>query len=166
MVIFYDLCVGLYLVTLHGYYTNGSILLIELFSILPQVKLWDLSNNQPSCVATRNPKAVRNPQFCIYSCEHFLGQGVFLSYLDNVIIVILQVQSKQVLACFFPLCAPCVCEYVNMCVGFKICFLICYQGAVFSISFSEDRPFLLAIGGSTGKLEVEWKFPPKFLVHL
>lgn len=48
------------------------------------VKLWDLSNNQPSCVASRNPKA----------------------------------------------------------------------GAVFSISFSEDSPFLLAIGGSKGKLGV------------
>ncbi|KAG5514453.1 hypothetical protein RHGRI_035759 [Rhododendron griersonianum] len=48
------------------------------------VKLWDLSNNQPSCVASNNPKA----------------------------------------------------------------------GAVFSISFSEDSPFLLAIGGSKGRLEV------------
>nr|UUJ75346.1 WD40 transcription factor [Juglans regia] len=48
------------------------------------VKLWDLSNNQPSCVASQNPKA----------------------------------------------------------------------GAVFSIFFSEDSPFLLAIGGSKGKLEV------------
>ncbi|KAK8716329.1 hypothetical protein V6N13_043644 [Hibiscus sabdariffa] len=48
------------------------------------VKLWDLSNNQPSCVASKNPKA----------------------------------------------------------------------GAVFSISFSHDNPFLLAIGGSKGKLGV------------
>ncbi|XP_061345157.1 uncharacterized WD repeat-containing protein C17D11.16-like isoform X2 [Gastrolobium bilobum] len=48
------------------------------------VKLWDLSNNQPSCVASKTPKV----------------------------------------------------------------------GAVFSISFSEDNPFLLAIGGSKGKLEV------------
>ncbi|KAL5580304.1 hypothetical protein UlMin_012746 [Ulmus minor] len=48
------------------------------------VKLWDLSNNQPSCVASRNPKA----------------------------------------------------------------------GAVFSISFSVDSPFLLAIGGSKGRLEM------------
>ncbi|RXH80957.1 hypothetical protein DVH24_004871 [Malus domestica] len=48
------------------------------------VKLWDLSNNQPSCISSRNPKA----------------------------------------------------------------------GAVFSISFAEDNPFLLAIGGSKGKLEV------------
>ncbi|XP_059460675.1 uncharacterized WD repeat-containing protein C17D11.16-like [Corylus avellana] len=48
------------------------------------VKLWDLSNNQPSCVASVNPKA----------------------------------------------------------------------GAVFSISFAEDNPFLLAIGGSKGKMEV------------
>ncbi|XP_059650930.1 uncharacterized WD repeat-containing protein C17D11.16-like isoform X1 [Cornus florida] len=48
------------------------------------VKLWDLSNNQPSCIASRNPKV----------------------------------------------------------------------GAVFSISFAEDGPFLLAIGGSKGKLDV------------
>ncbi|XP_019456056.1 PREDICTED: uncharacterized WD repeat-containing protein C17D11.16-like [Lupinus angustifolius] len=48
------------------------------------VKLWDLSNNQPSCIASKTPKT----------------------------------------------------------------------GAVFSISFSEDNPFLLAIGGSEGKLEV------------
>ncbi|XVF58778.1 hypothetical protein PTKIN_Ptkin07bG0093900 [Pterospermum kingtungense] len=50
----------------------------------PNVKLWDLSNNQPSCLVSRNPKA----------------------------------------------------------------------GAVFSISFSQDSPFLLAIGGSKGKLGV------------
>ncbi|KAF9594323.1 hypothetical protein IFM89_030452 [Coptis chinensis] len=48
------------------------------------VKLWDLSNSQPSCVASNNPKA----------------------------------------------------------------------GAVFTISFSEESPFLLAIGGSKGKLHV------------
>ncbi|TXG59715.1 hypothetical protein EZV62_014288 [Acer yangbiense] len=48
------------------------------------VKLWDLSNNQPSCVGSSNPKA----------------------------------------------------------------------GGVFSVSFSEDSPFLLAIGGSKGKLQV------------
>ncbi|ESW14506.1 hypothetical protein PHAVU_008G287000 [Phaseolus vulgaris] len=48
------------------------------------VKLWDLSNNQPSCVASKAPKA----------------------------------------------------------------------GAIFKISFSEDNPFLLAIGGSKGKLEL------------
>ncbi|GMN54382.1 hypothetical protein TIFTF001_023512 [Ficus carica] len=47
------------------------------------VKLWDLSNNQPSCIASKNPKA----------------------------------------------------------------------GAVFSVLFSEDSPFLLAIGGSKGRLE-------------
>nr|AFK40943.1 unknown [Medicago truncatula] len=48
------------------------------------VKLWDLSNNQPSSVASKEPKA----------------------------------------------------------------------GAAFSISFSEDNPFLLAIGGSKGKLQL------------
>lgn len=31
-----------------------------------QVKLWDLSNNQPSCVASRNPKAVCNPDLFTY----------------------------------------------------------------------------------------------------
>ncbi|KAJ0962568.1 hypothetical protein J5N97_027690 [Dioscorea zingiberensis] len=48
------------------------------------VKLWDLSNNQPSCVASTNPKA----------------------------------------------------------------------GSVFSVAFSEDSPFQIAIGGSKGKLKV------------
>ncbi|CAN1194239.1 Periodic tryptophan protein 1 homolog [Linum perenne] len=48
------------------------------------VKVWDISNNQPSCVASNNPKA----------------------------------------------------------------------GSVFSISFSEDSPFMMAIGGSKGKLQV------------
>lgn len=38
-----------------------------------------------------------------------------------------------------------------------ICFE-CYQGAVFSISFSEDSPFLLAIGGSKGSLKVSYLF--------
>lgn len=48
------------------------------------VKLWDLTNNQPSCIASRNPKA----------------------------------------------------------------------GAVFTVSFSDDCPFFLAIGGSKGKLQL------------
>ncbi|KAI4342717.1 hypothetical protein MLD38_027307 [Melastoma candidum] len=48
------------------------------------VKIWDLTNSQPSCVVSRNPRA----------------------------------------------------------------------GAVFSISFSEDNPFMLAIGGSKGRLEL------------
>ncbi|RID78146.1 hypothetical protein BRARA_A00999 [Brassica rapa] len=48
------------------------------------VKLWDLSNNEPSCITSHKPKA----------------------------------------------------------------------GAVFSISFSADNPFLLAIGGSKGELHV------------
>ncbi|KAL2316561.1 hypothetical protein Fmac_030437 [Flemingia macrophylla] len=50
----------------------------------PNVKLWDLSNNQPSCVASKSPRA----------------------------------------------------------------------GAIFKVSFSEDNPFLLAIGGSKGKLQM------------
>ncbi|KNA06714.1 hypothetical protein SOVF_178500 [Spinacia oleracea] len=53
-------------------------------SIDKMVKLWDLSNNQPSCVASRNPKA----------------------------------------------------------------------GAVFAVSFSQENPLWLAIGGSKGQLEV------------
>ncbi|KAJ8771343.1 hypothetical protein K2173_026520 [Erythroxylum novogranatense] len=59
------------------------------------VKLWDLSNNQPSCVASRNPKA----------------------------------------------------------------------GAIFSISFAEDNPFLLAVGGSKGKLEVGENFAITYLCN-
>ncbi|GKC28672.1 uncharacterized WD repeat-containing protein [Tanacetum coccineum] len=61
----------------------GSVL-IATGSEDKMVKLWDLSNNQPSCIASQNRKA----------------------------------------------------------------------GAVFSLSFSEDCPFLLALGGSKGKLEV------------
>ncbi|CAA2968410.1 periodic tryptophan 1 homolog, partial [Olea europaea subsp. europaea] len=53
-------------------------------SIDKTVKLWDLTNNKPSCIASQNPKA----------------------------------------------------------------------GAVFSVSFSEDAPFLLAIGGSKKKLKI------------
>ncbi|KAL3531343.1 hypothetical protein ACH5RR_010665 [Cinchona calisaya] len=60
------------------------------------VKLWDLSYNQPSCIASKNPKALRH-----------------LLLLVSV-------------AC----------------------------GAVFSVSFSDDCPFLLAVGGSKGKLEL------------
>ncbi|KAK7258346.1 hypothetical protein RIF29_23919 [Crotalaria pallida] len=58
--------------------------LLATASMDKMVKLWDLSNNQPSCIASKTPKT----------------------------------------------------------------------GAVFSISFSEDNHFLLAIGGSEGKLEV------------
>ncbi|RRT66502.1 hypothetical protein B296_00021355 [Ensete ventricosum] len=32
--------------------------------------------------------------------------------------------------------------------------ICCRQGAIFSIAFSDDSPFLLAIGGSKGRLEV------------
>ena len=47
---------------------NSFILLINALEIiykeelvlLLQVKLWDLSNNEPSCVASTNPKAVSN----------------------------------------------------------------------------------------------------------
>ncbi|KAF3440163.1 hypothetical protein FNV43_RR18442 [Rhamnella rubrinervis] len=55
------------------------------------VKLWNLSNNQPSCVTSKNPKAI---MFCML------------------------------------------------------------LGRCLSVSFSEDSPFLLAIGGSKGLLEV------------
>lgn len=70
-------------VTTVSYNTSASKLLAT-GSTDKTVKLWDLSNNQPSCVASNNPKA----------------------------------------------------------------------GKVFSISFSEENPFLLAIGGSKGKLQV------------
>ncbi|XP_074285024.1 uncharacterized protein LOC141610705 [Silene latifolia] len=65
-------------------YNFSSPNLIASGSVDKTVKLWDLSNNQPSCVASKNPKA----------------------------------------------------------------------GAVFAVSFSVENPFLLAIGGSKGKLEV------------
>lgn len=66
-------------------YNTSAPNLIATGSMDKMVKLWDLSNNQPSCIASYKPKA----------------------------------------------------------------------GAVFSISFSENDPFLLAIGGSKGKL-VMW----------
>ncbi|KAH9607627.1 hypothetical protein KSS87_014137 [Heliosperma pusillum] len=65
-------------------YNFSSPNLLASGSVDKTVKLWDLSNNQPSCVASKNPKA----------------------------------------------------------------------GAVFAVSFSVENPFLLAIGGSKGKLEV------------
>lgn len=65
-------------------YNPAAPNLLATGSMDKMVKLWDLSNNQPSCVASKNPKA----------------------------------------------------------------------GAVFSISFSQDNPFCLAIGGSKGKLGV------------
>ncbi|KAI8022018.1 putative WD repeat-containing protein C17D11.16 [Camellia lanceoleosa] len=68
--------------TLHAH--DKAVCTVSYNPLAPNVKLWDLSNNQPSCVASNNPKA----------------------------------------------------------------------GAIFSISFSEDSPFLQAIGGSKGKLEV------------
>lgn len=36
-------------------------------------------------------------------------------------------------------------------------FVLCFQGSVFSLAFSEDCPFQLAIGGSKGKLKVSTK---------
>ncbi|XP_058084334.1 uncharacterized WD repeat-containing protein C17D11.16-like [Magnolia sinica] len=65
-------------------YNPSAANLLATGSTDKMVKLWDISNNQPSCVASKDPKA----------------------------------------------------------------------GAVFSVSFSEDNPFLLAIGGSKGRLEV------------
>ncbi|KAI5588501.1 hypothetical protein BDE02_05G102200 [Populus trichocarpa] len=66
---------------------NGSYSSILCRKFL-HVKLWDLSNNQPACVTSKDPKA----------------------------------------------------------------------GAVFSISFSEDDPFLLTMRGSMGKLQVARRF--------
>eukprot|EP00262_Sarcandra_glabra_P006546 TRINITY_DN18883_c0_g1_i1.p1 TRINITY_DN18883_c0_g1~~TRINITY_DN18883_c0_g1_i1.p1 ORF type:complete len:523 (+),score=124.44 TRINITY_DN18883_c0_g1_i1:86-1570(+) len=65
-------------------YNPSAANLLATGSTDKMVKLWDLSNSQPACVASNNPKA----------------------------------------------------------------------GAIFSVSFSEDNPFLLAIGGSKGRLEV------------
>lgn len=39
----------------HG--MRAVLVVINLMNFL-QVKLWDLTNNQPSCIASRNPKAV------------------------------------------------------------------------------------------------------------
>lgn len=44
---------------------------------LSQVKLWDLSNNQPSCVASKSPKAVRFFLFLSFLFHSFL-MGKFL----------------------------------------------------------------------------------------
>ncbi|KAJ0609003.1 putative transcription factor WD40-like family [Helianthus annuus] len=68
--------------TLHAH--DKNVCAISYNPLVPNVKLWDLSNNQPSCVASKNLKA----------------------------------------------------------------------GAVFTLSFSEDCPFLLAIAGSRGNLKV------------
>ncbi|KAJ6990652.1 hypothetical protein NC653_019038 [Populus alba x Populus x berolinensis] len=68
--------------TLHAH--DKAVCTISYNPLTSNVKLWDLSNNQPSCLVSKNPKA----------------------------------------------------------------------GAIFSVSFSEDNPFLLAIGGSKGTLEL------------
>ncbi|KAL9993618.1 putative transcription factor WD40-like family [Helianthus debilis subsp. tardiflorus] len=68
--------------TLHAH--DKNVCAISYNPLVPNVKLWDLSNNQPSCVASKNLKA----------------------------------------------------------------------GAVFTLSFSEDCPFLLAIAGSRGNLKL------------
>lgn len=39
-------------------------MVVNLNNVL-QVKLWDLSNNQPSCIASRNPKAVCDLQIFV-----------------------------------------------------------------------------------------------------
>ncbi|RDX68779.1 hypothetical protein CR513_52195, partial [Mucuna pruriens] len=68
--------------TLHAH--DKAVTSVSYNPSAPNVKLWDLANNQPSCVASKSPRV----------------------------------------------------------------------GAIFKISFSEDNPFLLAIGGSKGKLQV------------
>ncbi|URE43054.1 Periodic tryptophan protein 1 [Musa troglodytarum] len=67
------------------------------------VKLWDLSNNQPSCVASQNLRA-----------ENWYKK---------------QTKKKK--------------KEKSYAIG-----------SVFSVAFSDDNPFLLAIGGSKGRLEV------------
>ncbi|KAF3321397.1 Periodic tryptophan protein 1 [Carex littledalei] len=68
--------------TLHAH--EKAVSSVSFCPVAPNIKLWDISNNQPTCVASQNPKA----------------------------------------------------------------------GKIFSISFSQDNPFLLAIGGLKGKLQV------------
>lgn len=41
--------------------------------------------------------------------------------------------------------------------GFFLSVFNFHQGAIFSVLFSVDSPYLLAIGGSKGKLEVSGK---------
>ncbi|CAN8289022.1 unnamed protein product [Cochlearia groenlandica] len=75
------------------------------------VKLWDLSNNQPSWIATHNPNIVR--------------AKVMINKYSYV---------------------------VGICV---LCFFAHqFSWIVFSVSFSAESPFLLAIGGSEGELKV------------
>lgn len=79
------------------------------------VKLWDLSNNQPSWIATHMPDAVRAMNKCIF---------------------------------FVPTCFCLLSLFTIPNFDIKT------QGIVFSVSFSADCPFLLAVGGSEGKLKV------------
>lgn len=79
------------------------------------VKLWDLSNNKPSCIASHNPKAVRTNQQQNLLFPPILTWSLICSY-----------DSKL----------------------FDIT-----QGRIFSIAFSPDNYFLIAIGGSRGKLK-------------
>lgn len=83
-----------------------------------QVKLWDLSNNQPSCVASLNPNLV---------CT--------LKWIPS-------------------LCLEGITPIAMLLTGFLV-----FQGAIFSVSFSNDSPFLLACGGSKGKLKVSTMLP-------
>lgn len=118
------------------YFYLGSLFLL-------QVKLWDLSNDQPSCVASKNPKAV---------CDFFIWWTFLVIEIKMGINNVHKIGS--IIACVFVQTAV----YIYDCVYTEVIVTLsskCYcQGAVFSISFSEDCPFLLAIGGSKGKLEV------------
>lgn len=49
------------------------------FSLL-QVKLWDLSNNQPSCIASKNPKAV-SLMFLSAFLKYMIDSGIGVSLL-------------------------------------------------------------------------------------
>lgn len=54
--------------------------------------------------------------------------------------------------CFFFLLFVCIFKYVTVSIANQGTML--YQGKIFQISFSQDNPFLLAIGGLKGKLQV------------
>lgn len=90
-------------------------------------------SNEPSCIASKNPKAVcLNSLFSCYSLWKWISDCGRCVFANNIF-----VWDKIKLLCFW-------------CIAARVCF----QGAVFSISFSEDCPFTLGIGGSKGKLEV------------
>lgn len=57
-----------------------------------QVKLWDLSNNQPSCVASTNPKAV-SPPTSISLARWFITLSLLKSEIKAKFLLVLQFVS-------------------------------------------------------------------------